>query len=169
VGFCVSLHPLSVAEHKTISFPTHAGSVYTICVLFLSPGGMLSLSIHWVVDKTTSFPNPCLHSHLHFISLHFIVFIPTSNQYTITPLQNLGIPLNKLHRLATALHCHAKNSLKNIKNKTQNWNPTTKLDSTTTTVIIGDLEGGSLVERLALGGLGARWIAWLTSNPPDPQ
>jgi hypothetical protein len=33
---------------------------------------------------------------------------------------------------------------------------------TTTTVIMGDLEGGVLVERLASGGLGAGRIAWLT-------
>ena len=28
----------------------------------------------------------------------------------------------------------------------------------------GDREGGLLVERLALGGLGAGWIAWLTTR-----
>jgi hypothetical protein len=29
------------------------------------------------------------------------------NQYTITPLLNLGIPTHKVHQLATKLHCHA--------------------------------------------------------------
>jgi hypothetical protein len=29
------------------------------------------------------------------------------NQYTITPLLNLGIPMHKVHQLATKLHCHA--------------------------------------------------------------
>ena len=29
---------------------------------------------------------------------------------------------------------------------------------------MGDLEGGLLVERLASGGLGAGWIAWLTTR-----
>ena len=35
VGCCMSLHPLGGAEHKTTSFPFHAGNVYTICVLVL--------------------------------------------------------------------------------------------------------------------------------------
>jgi hypothetical protein len=40
------------------------------------------------------------------------------NQYTITPRLNLGVPMHKVHQLATKLHCHA---IKNLnKNKTQN-------------------------------------------------
>jgi len=35
-GCCGSLHPLGGAGHKATSFLTHASSVYTICVLFLS-------------------------------------------------------------------------------------------------------------------------------------
>ena len=43
------------------------------------------------------------------------------NQYTITPLLNLGIPTHKVHQLATQLHCHANKKLKqDHKNKTQN-------------------------------------------------
>jgi len=38
----------------------------------------------------------------------------TYNQYTITPLLNLGIPLHKVHQLAAALHCHAIKSLNKI-------------------------------------------------------
>jgi hypothetical protein len=34
VGWCLSLHPLGGAEHKTTSFPIHAGGVYTTCVHF---------------------------------------------------------------------------------------------------------------------------------------
>jgi len=37
------------------------------------------------------------------------------NQYTITPVLNLGIPTHKVHQLATKLHCHAIKSLNNIK------------------------------------------------------
>ena len=38
------------------------------------------------------------------------------NQYTITPLLNLGIPMHRVHQLATKLHCHAiKRSLNKIK------------------------------------------------------
>ena len=36
------------------------------------------------------------------------------NQYTITPLLNLGVPTHKVHQLATKLHCHAIKSLKKI-------------------------------------------------------
>ena len=31
----MSLHPWGGADHQTTSFLIHAGSVYTICVLFL--------------------------------------------------------------------------------------------------------------------------------------
>jgi len=58
------------------------------------------------------------------------------NQYTITPLLNLGIPLHKVHQLATALHCHAIKSL-NKTTKTRH-----KKKSSTTTLIIGVLMGG---------------------------
>ena len=34
------------------------------------------------------------------------------NQYTITPQLNLGIPLHKVHQLATTLQCHAIKSLR---------------------------------------------------------
>ena len=36
------------------------------------------------------------------------------NQYTITPLLNLGVPMHKVHQLATKLHCHAIKSLNKI-------------------------------------------------------
>jgi len=36
------------------------------------------------------------------------------NQYTITPLLNLGVPTHKVHQLATKLHCHAIKSLNKI-------------------------------------------------------
>ena len=52
------------------------------------------------------------------------------NPYTITPLLNLGIPLRKVHQLATARHCHAIKSFNKI-TKTRN-----KIQSTTTTVLI---------------------------------
>jgi hypothetical protein len=53
------------------------------------------------------------------------------NQYTITPLLNLGIRTQKVHQLATKLHCHAIKGLnkscfcyylvqQDYKNKTQN-------------------------------------------------
>jgi hypothetical protein len=35
-------------------------------------------------------------------------------QYTITPLLNLGVPMHKVHQLATKLHCHAIKSLNKI-------------------------------------------------------
>jgi len=37
------------------------------------------------------------------------------NQYTVTPLLNLGIPTHKLHQLATKLYCHAIKSLNKIR------------------------------------------------------
>jgi len=36
------------------------------------------------------------------------------NQYTVTPLLNLGVPTHKVHQLATKLHCHAIKSLNKI-------------------------------------------------------
>ena len=36
------------------------------------------------------------------------------NQYTITPLLNLGVPTHEVHQLATKLHCHAIKSLNKI-------------------------------------------------------
>jgi 3-deoxy-D-manno-octulosonic-acid transferase len=57
----------------------------------------------------------------------------TYNQYTITPLLNLGIPLHKVHQLATALNYHAK------KAETRSQKQDTKYNSTT--VIIGDVIG----------------------------
>jgi len=36
-------------------------------------------------------------------------------------------------------------------------------------VIMGDLMGGLLVERLASGGLGAGRIDCMADNPPDPH
>jgi len=36
------------------------------------------------------------------------------NQYTITPLINLGVSTHKVHQLATKLHCHAIESLNKI-------------------------------------------------------
>ena len=36
------------------------------------------------------------------------------NQNTITPLLNLGIPMHKVHQLATKLHCHAIKSFNEI-------------------------------------------------------
>ena len=36
------------------------------------------------------------------------------NQYTITPLLNLGISTHEVHQLATELHCHAIKSLNKI-------------------------------------------------------
>jgi len=36
------------------------------------------------------------------------------NQYTITPLLNLGVPTHKVHQLATKLHCQAIKSLNKI-------------------------------------------------------
>jgi len=80
------------------------------------------------------------------------------NQYTITPLLNLGIPTHKVHQLATKLHCHAIKSLNKITKQD------TKYTLTTTTVNTGDKEGGVLVERLASGCLGAGRIAWLTTR-----
>ena len=53
------------------------------------------------------------------------------NQYTITLLLNMGMPLHKVHQLATALHCHAIKSLYKITKQDTKYNPTT------TTVIIG--------------------------------
>ena len=35
-------------------------------------------------------------------------------QYTITPLLNLGVPMHKVHQLATKLHCHAVESINKI-------------------------------------------------------
>ena len=79
------------------------------------------------------------------------------NQYTITTLLNLGIPTHKMHQLATKLHCHAIKSL----NKT-NYN------STTTTMIIGDLMGG--VTGRAAGFRMARCRPdRMADNSPDPH
>jgi len=79
------------------------------------------------------------------------------NQYTITPLLNLGITTHKVHQLATKLHCHAIKSLNKITKTRHKY-------TSTTTVIMGDLKEGLLVERLASGGLGAGRIAWLTTR-----
>jgi len=70
------------------------------------------------------------------------------NQYTITPLLNLGVPTHKVHQLATKLHCHAIKSLNKITKTRHKY-------TLTTTVIMGDLMGGLLIERLASGGLDA--------------
>ena len=42
------------------------------------------------------------------------------NQYTITPLLNLGVPTHKVHQLFTKLHCHAIKSLNKITKTRQN-------------------------------------------------
>jgi hypothetical protein len=77
------------------------------------------------------------------------------NQYIITPLLNLGIPLHKVHQLATALHCHAIKSLTSSQKQTQ-------YDSTAMTMIIGERMGGYW--WLASGGLGTGRIAWLATR-----
>jgi len=92
---------------------------------------------------------------------HFMLYFlesgaqPKISTHTITLPLYLGVPTHKVHQLATKLHCHAMKSLNKITKTRQNT-------LTTTTVIMGDLEGGVLVERLASGGLGAGRIAWLT-------
>ena len=70
----------------------------------------------------------------------------------------LGHPHAQSAQLATKIHCHAINSI------TRSQKQDTKYTLTTTTVIMGDLGGGLLVERLASGGLGAGRIAWLTTR-----
>jgi len=80
------------------------------------------------------------------------------DQYTMTSLLNLGVPLHKVHQLATRLlPCNKK--LKQDNKTRQNTQQNTP---TTTTVKTGDMMRGLLVERLASGGLSASWIAWLT-------
>ena len=79
------------------------------------------------------------------------------NQYTITPLLNLGISMHKVHQLATKQHCHAIKSLNKITKTRRKVHLNNNSDN-------GGSDGGVLIERLASGRLGAGRIAWLTTR-----
>ena len=80
------------------------------------------------------------------------------NQYTLTPLLNLGVPTHKVHQLAIKLHCHAIKSLNKITKTRHKILLNNNSDN-------GGSNGGLLVERLALvGRLDAGRIAWLTTR-----
>jgi hypothetical protein len=53
VGCCVPLHHWVVQDTKQQPFPIHAGSVYTICILFLSFSLLLKLPVVAVVSRLT--------------------------------------------------------------------------------------------------------------------
>ena len=59
---------------------------------------------------------PPRHLSKRKVTLHVLLEVGGTiyNQYTITPLLNLGILFNKVHQLATVLHCHSIKSLKKI-------------------------------------------------------
>jgi len=75
------------------------------------------------------------------------------NQYTITPLLNLGIPMHKVHHLTTKLHCHAIKSFNKIKKDKIQFNSVNR-----------GLDGGITGREAALRGLCAGRIAWLTTH-----
>jgi hypothetical protein len=83
------------------------------------------------------------------------------NQYTITPLLNLGVPTHKVHQLVTKLHCHAINSLNKITKTRHKIHLNNNSDN-------GGSDGG--VSGRAAGFRRARrWPDRMADNPPDPH
>jgi hypothetical protein len=82
------------------------------------------------------------------------------NQYTITPLLNLGVSTHKVHQLATALHCHAMISLNKITKTRPKYN-------SKTTVVRGS--NGGVTGRTAGFRRARRRPDRIADNPPDPH
>jgi len=84
------------------------------------------------------------------------------NQYTITPLLNLGIPTHKVHQLATKLHCHAIKSLNKI-TKTRH-----KIHFNNSNSDNGG-SGRGVTGRAAGFRRARRRPECMSDNPPDPH
>ena len=78
------------------------------------------------------------------------------NQYTITPLLNLGVPTHKVHQLVTKLHCHAIKSLNKITKTRHKLHLNNNSDN-----------GGS--GRAAGFRRARRRPDCMADNPPDPH
>ena len=83
------------------------------------------------------------------------------NQYTITPLLNVGVPTHKVHQLATKLHCHAIKSSNNI-TKTRH-----KIHLNNNSDNGGSDKGGT--GRAAGFRRASRRLECMADNPPDPR
>ena len=83
------------------------------------------------------------------------------NQYTITPLLNLGVPTHKVHQLVTKLHCHAIKSLNKITKTRHKIHLNNNSDD-------GGSDGG-VTGRAAGFRRARRRPACMADNPPDPH
>ena len=95
--FCSDINPQQTLEKRTTNI------------------NLLSNVLSSVYNKEPEAPLEATKSHFILLGVGGTIY----NQYNITPLLNLGIPLRKVHQLATARHCHAIKSLNKI-TKTRN-------------------------------------------------
>jgi hypothetical protein len=95
------------------------------------------------------------------VSLHVILLGVGGtifNLYTITPLLNLGIPMHKVHQLATKLHCLAIKSSNKI-TKTRHKMHLNKSNS----------DNGGFGRGDSGRAVGFRRARRMADNPPDPH
>jgi len=83
------------------------------------------------------------------------------NQYTITPLLNLGVPTHEVHQLVTKLHCHAMKSLNKITKTRHKIHLNNNSDN-------GGSDGG-VTGRAAGFRRARRRPESMADNPPDPH